>query len=307
MKVAFIVNDFDYINLDKDTSIYLIHEGLNLKHEVEVLNISDVSFKDNEVFGLCKKIAFPDKDSLNFSLGKPENRNLRNFDFVVNRVTPPFNKEYLYLTLLLELKNIKCINSTKSLRENNEKLSILNFQNLIPKTLVTNSFDNIRNFLINECEKIVLKPLDGMGGKSIFVINKGDKNLNVIWENITDNGRKHVMAQEYVKDSDLGDNRLVYINYQLLSKKVVRIPSDEDFRGNLAVGAKSIVKDVTEFDEEVSKQIIPYLKDNSIYFAGVDFLGRKLSEINLTSPTCLQEIHRGTSLNPGKIFWENLE
>ena len=222
-------------------------------------------------------------------------------------MTPPFNKEYLYLTLLLELKNIKCINSTKSLRENNEKLSILNFQNLIPKTLVTNSFDNIRNFLINECEKIVLKPLDGMGGKSIFVVNKGDKNLNVIWENITDNGRKHVMAQEYVKDSDLGDNRLVYINYQLLSKKVVRIPSDEDFRGNLAVGAKSIVKDITEFDEEVSKQIIPYLKDNSIYFAGVDFLGRKLSEINLTSPTCLQEIHRGTSLNPGKIFWENLE
>ena len=146
-----------------------------------------------------------------------------------------------------------------------------------------------------------------MGGKSIFTIEKGDKNLSVIWETVSQNGKKHFIVQEFVEEARLGDHRLVFINYELLSKKVVRIPSDKDFRGNLAAGAVSKIESVTEQDKEIAKQIIPYLKKNEIYFAGVDLLGGWLSEINITSPTCLQEIHKNSDLNPAKIFWDSLD
>ncbi len=146
-----------------------------------------------------------------------------------------------------------------------------------------------------------------MGGKSIFYVEKNDKNLNVIWETITQNGTKHVMAQEYVPEAVNGDNRLTFINYELLPKKVVRVPSDTDFRGNLAVGATSVIETVNDDDIALAEMIIPFLKDNKIYFAGADLLGTKLSEINITSPTCLQEIHNNSDLNPGEIFWDNLK
>ena len=225
---------------------------------------------------------------------------------MINRVTPPFNKEYLYLTQLLDLAKIKCINPTQALREENEKLVILNFPELIPVTKVTNSLDEIRNMFEEGCKKIVIKPLDGMGGKSIFSLSESDKNINVIWETITQNGRKHVMLQEYVDEAKEGDTRIVFINYEMLNKKVVRVPSADDFRGNLAAGAKYKVEDTTEFDKKIAKQIIPFLKKRNIYFAGADFLGEKLSEINITSPTCLQEIYKNTDLNPSKFFWDNI-
>ena len=156
--------------------------------------------------------------------------------------------------------------------------------------------------MTDDRRKIVIKPLDGMGGKSIFYVEKNDKNLNVIWETITQNGRKHVIAQEYVPEAVNGDNRLTFINYELLPKKVVRVPSNSDFRGNLAVGATSVIETVNDDDIALAEMIIPFLKDNNIYFAGADLLGTKLSEINITSPTCLQEIHNNSDLNPAAIF-----
>jgi glutathione synthase len=146
-----------------------------------------------------------------------------------------------------------------------------------------------------------------MGGKSIFFIEKGDKNLNVIWETISQRGKKHFILQEYIEAAKNGDHRLLFINYQLLPKKVVRVPSHKDFRGNLAAGATSKIEPVTKKDQEIAERIIPYLKKNDIYFAGADLLGEKLSEINLTSPTCLQEIHNNSDLDPAKLFWDNLK
>ena len=160
-------------------------------------------------------------------------------------------------------------------------------------TKVTNSLEEIEDIFKNEqIEKIVLKPLDGMGGKSIFFIERGDKNLSVIWETISQMGRKHFIVQEYIEEAKHGDHRLVFINYELLPRKVVRVPSHKDFRGNLAAGASSKIEPVTKKDQEIAEQIIPYLKENGIYFAGADLLGGQLSEINITSPTCLQEIHK---------------
>jgi len=308
MKIGFIINDLASMNLEKDTSVYLMKEANMRGNQVFVFDSKDVTHKETALFAECKKIDFPNPSELNFITSDVASLEVKDFDFVINRLNPPFNKEYLYLTQMLEISGVDCINPAKALRENNEKLMILNFPEIIPTTVVTNSLDEIENIFENtHIEKIVIKPLDGMGGKSIFTIEKGDKNLSVIWETVSQNGKKHFIIQEFVEEARLGDHRLVFINYELLPKKVVRVPSEKDFRGNLAVGAVSRIETITDHDKEIAKCLIPYLKKNKIYFAGADLLGGRLSEINITSPTCLQEIHKNSDLNPAKIFWDNLD
>ena len=306
MKVGFIINDLDSVDRKKDTSAYLMKEAFNRGHEVRIFDVCNVTYKNDDLYADSSKVHFDNPNDLKFTLENREDVKIKDFSYVINRVNPPFNKEYLYLTQLLEVSGVDCINSAKSLRENNEKLIILNFPELIPYTKVTNSLEEIKTIFNQGFKKVVLKPLDGMGGKSIFFINEDDKNLNVIWETITQGGRKHIIAQEFVDAAADGDNRLTFINYELLPKKLIRLASDNDFRGNLAVGATSKVEDVTDLDRKIASKITPYLKENKIYFAGADMLGDKLSEINLTSPTCLQEIHRGSEINPAEIFWNNL-
>ena len=306
MRVGFIINDLDSMDLKKDTSAYLMKEAFDRGHEVRIFDVCDVTYKNNDLYADSSKVNFNNPNDLKFTLENSEDTKIKDFSYVINRVNPPFNKEYLYLTQLLEVSGVDCINSAKSLRENNEKLIILNFPELIPYTKVTNSLEEIKTIFNQGFKKVVLKPLDGMGGKSIFFVNKDDKNLNVIWETITQGGRKHIIAQEFVDAAVDGDNRLTFINYELLPKKLIRLASHSDFRGNLAVGATSKVEDITDLDKKIASKIIPFLKENKIYFAGADMLGDKLSEINLTSPTCLQEIHKGSDINPGELFWDNL-
>ena len=308
MKIGFIVNDLNSMNLEKDTSVYLMKEAHARGDDVFAFDSKDVTHKATSLYANCKKINFPNPSELNFVIDSSVSIEVKEFDFVINRLNPPFNKEYLYLTQMLEISGVDCINPAKALRENNEKLMILNFPEIIPFTVVTNSLEEIENVFENtNIEKIVIKPLDGMGGKSIFTIEKGDKNLSVIWETVSQNGKKHFIIQEFVEEAKLGDHRLVFINYELLGKKVVRIPSDKDFRGNLAAGAISKIETVTKHDKNLAENIVPYLKENKIFFAGVDLLGGWLSEINITSPTCLQEIHKNSDLDPAKIFWDSLK
>ena len=308
MKIGFIINDLHSMNLEKDTSVYLMKEAFMRGHDIYAFDATDVTHKNSSLYANCTKINFPNPGELNFDKLEAESIEVKDFEFVINRLNPPFNKEYLYLTQMLEISGVDCINPAKALRENNEKLIILNFPDLIPFSKVTNSLEEIEDvFKTEKIEKIVLKPLDGMGGKSIFFIERGDKNLNVIWETISQKGKKHFIIQEFIEEAINGDNRLIFINYELLPRKVIRVPSHKDFRGNLAAGATSKIEPVTKKDQEVAEKIIPYLKANEIYFAGADLLGGKLSEINLTSPTCLQEIHRNSDLDPAKVFWDNLE
>ena len=308
MKIGFIINDLNSMNLEKDTSVYLMKEAHARGDDVFAFDSKDVTHKTFSLYANCKKINFPNPSELNFVIDSSVSIEVKEFEFVINRLNPPFNKEYLYLTQMLEISGVDCINPAKALRENNEKLMILNFPEIIPFTVVTNSLEEIESVFENtNIEKIVIKPLDGMGGKSIFTIEKGDKNLSVIWETVSQNGKKHFIIQEFVEEAKLGDHRLVFINYELLGKKVVRIPSDKDFRGNLAAGAISKIETVTKHDKNLAENIVPYLKENKIFFARVDLLGGWLSEINITSPTCLQEIHKNSDLDPAKIFWDSLK
>ena len=172
-----------------------------------------MTHKKNALYADCKAIDFPHAGELNFVIKSTASIEVKDFDFVINRLNPPFNKEYLYLTQMLEISGVDCINPAKALRENNEKLIILNFPAIIPLTVVTNSLEEIENiFEQSKIEKIVIKPLDGMGGKSIFTIEKGDKNLSVIWETVSQNGKKHFIVQEFVEEARLGDHRLSLIH-----------------------------------------------------------------------------------------------
>ena len=215
MKVGFIINDLDSMDLKKDTSAYLMKEAFNRGHEVRIFDVCNVTYKNDDLYADSSKVHFDNPNDLKFTLENREDVKIKDFSYVINRVNPPFNKEYLYLTQLLEVSGVDCINSAKSLRENNEKLIILNFPELIPYTKVTNSLEEIKTIFNQGFKKVVLKPLDGMGGKSIFFINEDDKNLNVIWETITQGVRKHIIAQEFVDAAADGDNRLTFINYEL--------------------------------------------------------------------------------------------
>ena len=200
MKIGFIINDLASMNLEKDTSVYLMKEANMRGNQVFAFDSKDVTHKETALFAECKKIDFPNPSELNFITSDVASLEVKDFDFVINRLNPPFNKEYLYLTQMLEISGVDCINPAKALRENNEKLMILNFPEIIPTTVVTNSLDEIENIFENtHIEKIVIKPLDGMGGKSIFTIEKGDKNLSVIWETVSQNGKKHFIIQEFVE------------------------------------------------------------------------------------------------------------
>ena len=227
MKIGFIINDLNSMNLEKDTSVYLMKEAHARGDDIFAFDSKDVTHKATSLYANCKKINFPNPSELNFVIDSSVSVEVKEFDFVINRLNPPFNKEYLYLTQMLEISGVDCINPAKALRENNEKLMILNFPKIIPLTVVTNSLQEIESVFENSnIEKIVIKPLDGMGGKSIFIIEKGDKNLSVIWETVSQNGKKHFIIQEFIEEAKLGDHRLVFINYELLNKKVVRVPSD---------------------------------------------------------------------------------
>lgn len=307
MKVAFIINDFHSMDIKKDTSIYLAHEAFRRGMEVHTFNTNNISVINNQLFAKTSKLSFPSKDSLNFELQPNGSEDLTDFSCVINRVNPPFNKEYLYMTILLDTFKIKCINPTKALREVNEKLSILNFPEISPITRVSADLEVIKDMFEMGFGRLVLKPLDGMGGKSIFLVNKDDKNLSVIWESMTHRGKHQIMVQEYIEEAQEGDNRIVIINGALLENKLIRIPDPKDFRGNLAAGATSKVEKVTPNDVSIAKNLIPFLNEQNIYFAGADILGGKLSELNITSPTCLQEIDNNSDSNPGRVFWDNLD
>ena len=202
MKIGFIINDLNSMNLEKDTSVYLMKEAHARGDDVFAFDSKDVTHKATSLYANCKKINFPNPSELNFVIDGSESIEVKEFDFVINRLNPPFNKEYLYLTQMLEISGVDCINPAKALRENNEKLMILNFPEIIPFTVVTNSLEEIeRVFENSNIEKIVIKPLDGMGGKSIFIIEKGDKNLSVIWETVSQKGKKHFIIQEFIEES----------------------------------------------------------------------------------------------------------
>lgn len=305
MAYLFIIDPIESLDKIKDSSLLLMKECLRRNIEVHFSEINQFSIYEGNVNIHSQKI-------LNLEKGiKYQDTKLNLSSFfkkIFIRKDPPFDDDYLNLTYLLDhavKEGTDVINNPSSIRNHNEKLSILNFQEIIPPTIVTSNASDVVNFL-NIHEKIVLKPINGMAGNGIFVIDELDKNINSILETSTVNDTKVMMAQKYIPDITEGDKRIIIIKGEPLPFCLARIPDGKDFRANLAKGGTGIAKKLTDDDIKIVDVIKKYLVKSKLDFVGIDVIGKYLTEINVTSPTCLVEIENQTNFNSAEFIIDAL-
>jgi glutathione synthase len=305
MAYLFIIDPIESLNKIKDSSLLLMKECLRRNIEVHFSEINQFSIYEGKVNIHSQKIL-----SLEEGIKYQDTElNLSSFfKKIFIRKDPPFDDDYLNLTYLLDhavKDGIDVINHPSSIRNHNEKLSILNFQEIIPPTIVTSNANDVVNFLKIH-EKIVLKPINGMAGNGIFVIDESDKNINSILETITVNDTKVMMAQKYIPNITEGDKRIIIIKGEPLPFCLARIPDGKDFRANLAKGGTGIAKKLTADDINIVNVIKKYLVKSNLDFVGIDVIGKYLTEINVTSPTCLVEIENQTNFNSAEFIIDAL-
>ena len=305
MAYLFIIDPIESLNKIKDSSLLLMKECLRRNIEVHFSEINQFSIYEGKVNIYSQKI-------ISFEKGiKYQDTELNLSSFfkkIFIRKDPPFDDDYLNLTYLLDhavKEGTDVINNPSSLRNHNEKLSILNFQEIIPPTIVTSNASDVVNFLKIH-EKIVLKPINSMAGNGIFVIDELDKNINSILETSTVNDTKVMMAQKYIPDIIEGDKRIIIIKGEPLPFCLARIPDGKDFRANLAKGGTGIAKKLTADDIKIVNVIKKYLVKSKLDFVGIDVIGKYLTEINVTSPTCLVEIENQTNFNSAEFIIDAL-
>ena len=305
MAYLFIIDPIESLNKIKDSSLLLMKECLRRNIEVHFSEINQFSIDEGKVNIHSQKIISLEK-GIKY---QDTEMNLSSFfKKIFIRKDPPFDDDYLNLTYLLDhavQEGTDVINNPSSIRNHNEKLSILNFQEIIPPTIVTSNASDVVNFLKIH-EKIVLKPINGMAGNGIFVIDELDKNINSILETSTVNDTKVMMAQKYIPDITEGDKRIIIIKGESLPFCLARIPGGKDFRANLAKGGTGIAKKLTADDIKIVNVIKKYLVKSKLDFVGIDVIGKYLTEINVTSPTCLVEIENQTNFNGAEFIIDTL-
>ena len=308
-KILIIMDPIESINIQKDTTYQLMLSAAKLNYELYYLIPKSLAIESFEAVGEIAKLDIY-HDSENFyKLSSPLKEGISNFDFVLMREDPPVDNNYIYKSFILDLvkeNKTKVINSGFALRNFNEKLIILNFPKYIPDTIVTSNKKDIENFK-KKHQKIILKPLNLMGGRSIYYIEELDKNFNVIFEDMTDMGRNYIMAQKFLEEVAEGDKRIIIINGNVIEQSIIRKSSENDHRSNIASGGYIEKYTLNSNEKKICKEVGNYLSSNNIFFAGVDMIGEKITEINITSPTCIAEINKIHDIDVGKIFWEQLQ
>ncbi|MEO7320679.1 MAG: glutathione synthase [Nitrosospira sp.] len=314
MKLAFILDQLDSIKTYKDSSYAMMREAASRDHQLFSLQQGDLAWKDDQAVGFARALQLTDKvqggnEPRWYRAGEPEEIPLQEFDAVLMRKDPPFDMEYVYTTYLLELaesQGARVINSPRAVRDHNEKLAIARFPQFTPPTLVTRQESLIRDFLA-EHRDIVLKPLDGMGGASVFRIHSADHNISVIMETLTHYGTRTIMAQRYIPEIAQGDKRILLIAGEPVPYSLARIPKPGETRGNLNAGATGVAQPLTARDREIAQALGPALHDKGLMLVGLDVIGDYLTEINVTSPTCVQEIADQTGFNSAEMIIDALE
>ena len=309
MKLAVIMDPIEKIIPEKDGTLDLLLAAQDRNYELVYFEQQNLRIIDGSPLGKGRPLTVKDDIEQWFQFSNDNEYCLSDFDVILMRKDPPFNLEYIYCTYVLDLaqnQGSKVINQPSALRNFNEKVSITLFPSMTPQTLVTSSIDEIKVFLDHH-EKIVVKPLDGMGGRSVFVVDGNDLNAHSIFETITNLSSVTVMAQAYVPEILQGDKRIHIVYGQHCNTALARIPSDQDNRGNLVMGATGQTQELSSRDKEICEAIGPTLLDHGIYFAGIDVIGDYLTEINITSPTGMREIKRYAGEDISGFFFDCLE
>ena len=307
--IGIIMDHIGGITPAKDSTLAMLLEAQQRGHKLLHFEQSDLYMAAGDGRGRGRRLSVTDTASNWFELGEPEDISLADLDVILMRKDPPFDMEYIYTTYLLEqaeLAGTLVVNRPASLRDINEKAFTAWFPQCCPDTLVTRSMDDLRDFLAKH-SKIVVKPLDGMGGKSIFVVDEHDNNANVIFETLTKDGASFMMAQTYIPEISAGDKRIILIDGLAPDYALARIPPAGDNRGNLVMGATAEARELTDRDRWICAQVGPELSRRGVLFAGLDVIGDYLTEVNVTSPTGIREIAKLTGENLATALFDRIE
>ena len=307
MKLGVIMGPIDAIKIAKDTTFELMLTGQRMGWEINYIDPNEMYAEPGEVYARSKYIEVKDEDHEHYQIKGDKVEPLTEMDAILMRVDPPVTMDYISLCQLLdtpERRGVMVVNSPRALRTLNEKLTALTFYDLMPPTLVTNSRAKLQEFLDFNSD-IVVKPLYGMGGSGIFRVTKNDSNVNVILETMTASGQL-LMAQLFLPEVVDGDRRVLVVHGEVVPYTLARIPGKEEFRGNLAVGGKGVVMPIQRHEEAIALKVARWLTRRGVALAGLDIIGNYLTEINITSPTCMREIERETGFGTAQIFFEKL-
>ena len=308
-KLAVVMDPIAEIIPEKDGTLGLLLEAQSRSYELIYFEQQDLRIINGIAMGSGRQLTVEDNVTTWFSLSDKSEIPLSEFDVILMRKDPPFSTEYIYTTYILDLaesSGVLVINSPVSLRNFNEKVSVSFFPECAAPSLVTSSINHLQDFLKLH-KKIVVKPLDGMGGKSIFVIAEGDLNTNSILEIITHENKETVMAQLYIPEVLEGDKRIHIVDGKHADVLLARIPLKTDNRGNLVAGAQPKTQALSENDKRICNLIGPKLQASGIFFAGIDVIGNFLTEINITSPTGMREIKKYADYDVVGIFFDLME
>jgi glutathione synthase len=309
MKIAFLADPLSGFVTYKDSTYAMIVEAGRRGHDIYAFEHRHLAFSGERVVADVARVILTGDHKDWYRLEDRVAQELNAFDLVVERTDPPFDMEYIYATYLLEqaqAQGARIVNRPEAVRGNNEKLAIMQFPQLIPPTLVTSDAARVRAFHA-EHRDIILKPLDGMGGTGIFRVREDGLNLGSIIETLSHHGRQTIMVQRFIPEITAGDKRILLIDGQVVPFCLARIPQGGEVRGNLAAGGLGVAQPISERDREIAETIAPILSQRGLLLVGLDVIGDYMTEINVTSPTCFQEIRQQTGFDVAALFVDALE
>ncbi len=292
MKIGFVMDPIGSITIKKDSTFAMLLAAQACGWSSRYMELNDLFVRDGVTHARTRAISVREDPKDWYTLGEEETVPLHSLDVVMMRKDPPFDMEYVYATYMLERSEdagLLVVNKPQSLRDANEKMFTSWFPQCCPPTLVSRDAARLRAFL-SEQKDIVIKPLEGMGGASIFRLARGEPNVNVIFETLTRHGTRFAMAQRFIADISKGDKRILMIDGEPGPHALALVPSEGDLRGNLAAGAKGVGAELSQRDRWICAQVGPELKRRGLLFVGLDVIGDFLTEINVTSPTCIREL-----------------
>ncbi len=308
IRLGIVMDPIASIAPAKDSSLAMLLAAQARGFELQYFEQRDLRLLGSEASGQGRRLTVTDSLDNWFSLGEAQDMPLGDLDIILMRKDPPFDMEYVYTTYVLERAaeaGAMVVNAPRALRDINEKAFTAWFPECCPETLVSRSIPQLRDFLSIH-QRIAVKPLDGMGGKSVFVVAAGDNNANVIFETLTTDGTRFAMAQRYIPEISDGDKRILLIDGEPVGAVLARIPPPDDNRGNLVMGARAETRPLSDRDRWICAQVGPVLRERGVSFAGLDVIGDYLTEVNVTSPTGIRELAKLAGLDVAGQLMESL-
>lgn len=296
------------IHYKKDSTLSMLWEADARGWEIFYFEQKNLFMKGSQVFAKTRMLKVFHHEKKWYEFGEERLFPLADLDLILMRKDPPFDLEYIYTTYLLEhaeRSGVLVVNKPQSLRDANEKIFTTWFPQCCPETLVTRSIELLRQFFV-EHKDIICKPLEAMGGASVFRLQYPDQNASVVFEILTQHEKRFMMAQQFIPEIKEGDKRILIIDGKPIPFSLARVPAPGELRGNLAAGAKGVAKPLTERDYWICNEIGPVLREKGLLFVGIDVIGDFLTEINVTSPTCIRELDKLCSLNISKQLLDSL-